>query len=873
MSIRLTIDGREILTEQGRNLLQVCLEAGIDLPYFCWHPAMGSVGACRQCAVALVDEDGLEHIVMGCMTGAEPGLEVRVAASQEAQAFRAQVIEWLMVNHPHDCPVCEEGGSCHLQDMTVMTGHRDRRYRFAKRTHRNQDLGPLLTHEMNRCIACYRCTRFYRDYADGRDLEAMGSAERVYFGRAEEGPLTSPFAGNLAEICPTGVFNDKQWSTHYARKWDMVAAPAVCAHCSLGCNLSLAERGGTLRRVHNRYHAEINGHFLCDRGRYGPAWVDGDRLLTQSLQTGRPAAEENVLAGARAALANGAIALGSPRASLEANDALRRLVGPDRFFAAVPDAELALWQQAVALMQAGPARIATLAEVEDCDAALVVGADPEGAAPRLSLSLRQMVKGAVRAKAAAQGIPDWHDAAVRSAGGAARHPLILAGWGPSALEAVASETVRAGPADLVAFLGDIAETLEETDPRDGPAAVLARAERPLLAVMLDPALSGLMAAVARIAAALGDRLRLVLVPAAANSLGLSLLGPAGGLDAAARALAEVRGQTLIVMESDPFDALAPKAAEALWTSAGKRLVLDHQAGPAVRRADYVLPTAPWHRATGTWVNFEGRAQRSFAVMPAAAEAPAAWRRVQQLAGETADVPLDAVLRDLTARHLHLAGVLGAAPRADHRMAKGKVARAPARYSGRTAQFAHLSVVEPRPPRDPDSPLSFTMEGAGGPGTDPALIPFVKAPGWTSSNALTRFQEEVTGPLRGGPAGVRLIDPGQGSGSLPQGQPAGVRPTAGGLVPVACPDPFAGEALAALSPPLAARAPAAHLLLHPDEAARLGLAEGDRVRLDGQGALRPLRLDPGLAKGCVGLAGAGWPQHRPATVTLHREPAR
>ena len=110
-----------------------------------------------------------------------------------------------MVNHPHDCPVCEEAGSCHLQDMTIATGHIDRRYNFTKRTHRNQDLGPLITHEMNRCIACYRCTRFYRDYAGGRDLDAFGAHDNVYFGRAEDGVLESPFAGNLAEVCPTGA--------------------------------------------------------------------------------------------------------------------------------------------------------------------------------------------------------------------------------------------------------------------------------------------------------------------------------------------------------------------------------------------------------------------------------------------------------------------------------------------------------------------------------------------------------------------------------------------------------------------------------------------------------------------------------------------
>ena len=131
----------------------------------------------------------------------------------EAAEFRAAITELLMTNHPHDCPVCDEGGECHLQDMTVMTGHNQRRYRFGKRTHRNQDLGPLIEHEMNRCIACYRCLRFYQEYAGGHDLDVFQSHNHVYFGRHEDGVLESEFSGNLVEVCPTGVFTDKTLKT------------------------------------------------------------------------------------------------------------------------------------------------------------------------------------------------------------------------------------------------------------------------------------------------------------------------------------------------------------------------------------------------------------------------------------------------------------------------------------------------------------------------------------------------------------------------------------------------------------------------------------------------------------------------------------
>ena len=221
------VDGDKYVVREGTNVLHACLSHGLDLPYFCWHPALGSVGACRQCALIHYqdDNDVRGRLAMACMTPVVEGGRFSIQAP-EAKAFRAAVIEWLMVNHPHDCPVCEEGGECHLQDMTVMTGHTFRRFRGRKRTFHNQQLGPFLNHEMNRCITCYRCVRFYRDYAGGTDLQAFGSRGRMYFGRLADGILENEFSGNLVEVCPTGVFTDTPFSTSYIRKWDLQSAPS-----------------------------------------------------------------------------------------------------------------------------------------------------------------------------------------------------------------------------------------------------------------------------------------------------------------------------------------------------------------------------------------------------------------------------------------------------------------------------------------------------------------------------------------------------------------------------------------------------------------------------------------------------------------------
>src|SRR5574338_1205950 len=284
MMAKVFIDGKPYEIDSNDNMLHGALSLGFDLPYFCWHPAMGSVGACRQCAVKQFkdESDTRGRIVMACMTPAAEGTRISIHDPQAVE-FRSSVIEWLMLNHPHDCPVCDEGSECHLQDMTVMTGHVYRRDRFNKRTHRNQYLGPFVNHEMNRCIQCYRCVRFYREYAGGRDFDVFAAHDHVYFGRHEDGVLESEFSGNLAEVCPTGVFTDKSLKHHYTRKWDLQTAPSVCVHCGLGCNKIPGERYGTLRQIRNRFNHEVNGYFLCDRGRYGYEFVNSEKQIREPL--------------------------------------------------------------------------------------------------------------------------------------------------------------------------------------------------------------------------------------------------------------------------------------------------------------------------------------------------------------------------------------------------------------------------------------------------------------------------------------------------------------------------------------------------------------------------------------------------------------
>ena len=174
---KLIIDEQEIEVPEGTKVIDAAEKLGIMIPRFCFHPALGSVGACRVCAVKFL-QGPFKGVQMSCMVDAKDGMVVSTT-DEEAVDFRKHVIEWLMMNHPHDCPVCDEGGHCLLQDLTIAGGHGIRRFKGKKRTHLDQYLGPLIQHEMNRCIQCYRCSRFYQEFSGYRDLGVMKIAASI----------------------------------------------------------------------------------------------------------------------------------------------------------------------------------------------------------------------------------------------------------------------------------------------------------------------------------------------------------------------------------------------------------------------------------------------------------------------------------------------------------------------------------------------------------------------------------------------------------------------------------------------------------------------------------------------------------------------
>jgi len=890
------IDGAEYEVEAGGNLLQTALELGLDLPYFCWHPALGSAGACRQCAVVQYrdEEDDQGRIVMSCMTPVTDGA-VFSLSGDKAGRFREAVVESLMLNHPHDCPVCAEGGECHLQDMTVMVGHRDRHYRGRKNTHRNQYLGPLIHHEMNRCITCYRCTRYYRDYAGGTDLAELAARDHVYFGRHREGTLESPFAGNLVEVCPTGVFTDKSLVREYTRKWDLQSAPSVCVGCAVGCNTLPGERYGKLKRIHNRYNAEVNGYFLCDRGRFGGGFVNSPRRLDYPATRQRDgrfrALSRRETSERLAALCRGKrlAGIGSPRASVESNFLLRQLVGADNFCSGIDDGEQALSQRVLSHLGSSPARNPCPRDMERADAVLILGEDITQTAPRLALSLRQSVRNRAFDMAAELRLEPWQDAAVRNLAQDARSPLYIVSGGSTALDDVAAGTHCLPLADQARFAHELAGAL-----RGEPAASAAvgriagdlrAAERPLVLCGVGGGSAALVDAAAEIAGVLAGTAGEAMLSyclSECNSMGSALLTRAGSAGFAALAERSRRAEidVLVVLENDLRRRAGASLIHDLREQIPAIVSLDCLESPTLAESDLVLPAAAFTECEGTLINAEGRAQRFFPTHPAAAERRAGWQWLLEIAAaaerpDLADLHrFDDVVRACADADPALAGIAAAAPDHEFRSRGLKVPRQPHRYSGRTAMLADVSVHEPKQTADEESALAFTMEGSPAPDRPGALLSYVWSPGWNSNQALHKFQGEVGGSLRGGTPGVRLLDEIRFEAPPAAEIPAPFRPRPGEFQLQPRARLFGSDELSRECEGIAQLAEPACIEINRAAAAELGVTEGDGLRLCQQSF--EVRIDDSIPAGCAGYP-AGYvecAQLRPGQwVPLSRDESR
>ena len=879
--VTINIDGIQYQADPEKNLLETCLELGFNIPHFCYHPALGSVGACRLCAVKKFKntDDKHGHIIMSCMEPIAEGLIISTK-DEEILSFRATIIEVLMTNHPHDCPVCDEGGECHLQDMTVMTGHNYRHFEFKKRTYTNQYLGPLIKHEMNRCIQCYRCERFYRDYAGGKDLSVFGAHNHIYFGRFDDGPLENEFSGNLVEVCPTGVFTDKTAHKRFTRKWDLAGTPSVCTHCSLGCNIIAGERYGTLRRISNRYHGDINGYFLCDRGRFGYEYVYSDkRIIEVRLRKDEknfealPTEKLDTQLKEDFAGKKHVTGIGSPAASLEANYALLSLVGKDNFYHGVSRKEHELTAMALDFMRNSGVGIPTLKQMETADVVLILGEDLVNTAPRMALAVRQSARNALNPDAEAKKIPDWEDLAVRDSEMMIESGIYIATPHKDSLDDVARDTFR-GSYGKITVLASLLTSLMDGNnpsPANPPAELviemvrlLQNAARPLIITGVTCGDKDIMSAAFNVCLSLMNKnkpVMLGMVFPESNSTGLAQFS-GNPFEMLLENANENQSDTLVILENDLFRRAGAEQVDAIFGKFKQVVVLDQLENDTTRAAGLLLPLADFSRSEGTLVNNEVRAQRFYKAIPDEENTLVKenWRWLNNLkqvkekdfgGWQTLDEVFQAMLKEVPA----FAVLKDKFPDEAFRLMGRKVPRESFRYSGRTSIHAAESVRENKPPEDINSPLAFSMEGA--PENPPSsLVTSYWSPGWNSVQASHKYLVEINGALKGGNPGTRLFDK-AGNGTLPYYQvsssEAAGKDNEWSFFPVY--RIFGSEELSAAAAALSERIGLPFLLLHPDDAVKAGISENDETEVEVKGVKLRLRagFDSSLPGGVVGIS--------------------
>jgi len=291
-TVTLTIDGQPITVEKGRTVLQAAIEHGISIPYYCYHPGLGVDGSCRVCIVKI---EKMPKLQTACSTVCTDGMAVSTRDPEVVDA-RASVFEFLLINHPLDCPVCDKGGECPLQDFSYTFGPAQSRMDFPRRVFDGEgvkadvDFGPTLMLNRNRCILCTRCVRFMREVDGDAQIGIVDRGNGSEIATFEEEGVHSLLSGNLMDVCPVGAITTRDYRFK-SRPWDNPAVvDTICTLCAKGCNTSVWlkakpewARGARLIRVTPRFNPDVNGYWMCDIGRFEYHWVEGDDRLRRPI--------------------------------------------------------------------------------------------------------------------------------------------------------------------------------------------------------------------------------------------------------------------------------------------------------------------------------------------------------------------------------------------------------------------------------------------------------------------------------------------------------------------------------------------------------------------------------------------------------------
>jgi len=267
--VNLTIEGRQVSVPAGTSILEAAKFAGVLVPHYCYHPGLPVAGVCRMC---LVEVEKAPKLAPSCATSVAEGQVVHVHSPKALEA-RKGVLEMLLINHPLDCPICDQAGECELQDYTYQEGRSEGRYRDPKRFNPVEDFGGDVMYTPNRCILCTRCVRFMEDIAHDPVLNVSERGDRAYIGKFEGKDLTHPWAGNVIDLCPVGALLSKD-SLNKARAWELDRTASVCPGCSQGCNMIVETRDNMVVRLRPRPNPDVNEYFMCDYGRLNYRWMN-----------------------------------------------------------------------------------------------------------------------------------------------------------------------------------------------------------------------------------------------------------------------------------------------------------------------------------------------------------------------------------------------------------------------------------------------------------------------------------------------------------------------------------------------------------------------------------------------------------------------
>ncbi|HKA66789.1 MAG TPA: NADH-quinone oxidoreductase subunit NuoG [Solirubrobacterales bacterium] len=444
--ITLTIDGREVSATEGEMLHDAARKGDVEIPVFCYEPKLGDpVGACRMC---LVEIEGIPKLQTSCSTPVREGMVVHTRTEQ-VKGAQSAVVEFLLVNHPLDCPVCDKGGECPLQDISMGWGPGKSRFTDPKRHFQKPiELSPLIAIDRERCILCYRCVRFSQEVAEDEQLQLLERGDRTFVGTFDDRPYVAPFHGNITELCPVGALTSYTYRFR-ARPWDIEQAGSVCTLCPSQCNVSFTVRDEKVKRVLGRDNAEVDDGWLCDRGRYGfemfadEKRVDGPRLRN-GARVDWAGAVEAAAAGLRKAGEATAAIVGD--ASNEEGYLVQRILR-EALGSPHVDSRASRGPGRAALVRLSqPSLSARVRDIDDADAILVVGTDPLHSSPILDLRVRK---------------------AIRRNG--AR--LAVATERPTALDGGAEAAVRYAPGGATLFLSELAACLRAG--ADSPASPVA----------------------------------------------------------------------------------------------------------------------------------------------------------------------------------------------------------------------------------------------------------------------------------------------------------------------------------------------------------------------------------------------------------------